>query len=66
MRNAGAIFLGAHTPEAIGDYVGGPTTSCRRPARPGFSSGIGVLDFMKRTSLLSCTPEALRALGPRR
>src|SRR4029077_2293765 len=64
IRNAGAIFLGAHTPEAIGDYVAGldhlPPTA--RSAR--FSSGLGVLDFMKRTSLLKCGPEQLAALGP--
>jgi histidinol dehydrogenase len=64
IRNAGAIFIGAYTPEAIGDYVAGsnhvlPTT---RSAR--FSSGLGVLDFMKRTSLLKCGPGQLRALGP--
>ncbi len=64
VRNAGAIFLGAHTPEAIGDYVGGPNHVLPTARSARFSSGLGVLDFMKRTSLLSCTPEALRALGP--
>jgi histidinol dehydrogenase len=64
VRNAGAIFLGAHTPEAIGDYVGGPNHVLPTARSARFSSGLGVLDFMKRTTLLSCTPEALRALGP--
>ncbi len=64
VRNAGSIFLGAHTPEAIGDYVGGPNHVLPTARSARFSSGLGVLDFMKRTSLLRCTPEALRALGP--
>src|SRR5213592_3831073 len=61
IRNAGAIFLGPHTPEAIGDYVGG-SNHVLPTAR--FSSGLGVLDFMKRTSILKCGPDQLRALGP--
>jgi histidinol dehydrogenase len=64
IRNAGAIFLGSHTPEAIGDYVGGPNHVLPTARSARFSSGLGVLDFMKRTSILRCTPEALRALGP--
>jgi histidinol dehydrogenase len=64
VRNAGAIFLGAHTPEAIGDYVGGSNHVLPTARTARFSSGLNVLDFMKRTSLLSCTPEALAALGP--
>ena len=65
VRNAGAIFLGHYTPEAIGDYVGGPNHVLPdSPKRPGFSSGLNVLDFMKRTTLLKCTPEALRKIGP--
>jgi histidinol dehydrogenase len=64
VRNAGAIFLGAHTPEAIGDYVGGPNHVLPTARSARFSSGLGVLDFMKRTTVLSCTPESLRALGP--
>ena len=64
VRNAGAIFLGAHTPEAIGDYVGGPNHVLPTARSARFSSGLGVLDFMKRTSILKCDPEALRALGP--
>jgi len=64
IRNAGAIFLGAHTPEAIGDYVGGPNHVLPTARSARFSSGLGVLDFMKRTSILRCDPGALRALGP--
>jgi len=64
VRNAGAIFLGSHTPEAIGDYVGGPNHVLPTARSARFSSGLGVLDFMKRTSILKCGPEALRALGP--
>ncbi|MCJ2015283.1 histidinol dehydrogenase [Methylobacterium sp. J-076] len=64
IRNAGAIFLGAHTPEAIGDYVGGPNHVLPTARSARFSSGLGVLDFMKRTTILACTPESLRALGP--
>jgi histidinol dehydrogenase len=64
IRNAGAIFLGAHTPEAIGDYVGGSNHVLPTARSARFSSGLGVLDFMKRTSMLRCGPEQLRALGP--
>jgi histidinol dehydrogenase len=64
IRNAGAIFIGAHTPEAIGDYVAGPNHVLPTARSARFSSGLGVLDFMKRTSLLKCGPEQLRALGP--
>jgi histidinol dehydrogenase len=64
IRNAGAIFLGAHTPEAIGDYVGGSNHVLPTARSARFSSGLSVLDFMKRTSLLKCGPEQLRALGP--
>ena len=62
--NAGAIFLGAHTPEAIGDYVGGSNHVLPTARSARFSSGLGVLDFMKRTSLLKCDARALAALGP--
>jgi histidinol dehydrogenase len=64
IRNAGAIFLGAHTPEAIGDYVGGSNHVLPTARSARFSSGLGVLDFMKRTSILKCGPQQLRALGP--
>src|SRR5689334_10290058 len=63
IRNAGAIFLGAHTPEAIGDYVGGSNHVLPTARSARFSSGLSVLDFMKRTSLLKCGPDQLRALG---
>ena len=64
IRNAGAIFLGAHTPEVIGDYVSGSNHVLPTARSAKFSSGLGVLDFMKRTSLLRLTPAALAALGP--
>jgi histidinol dehydrogenase len=64
VRNAGSIFLGSHSPEAIGDYVGGPNHVLPTARSARFSSGLGVLDFMKRTSILKCDREALRALGP--
>ena len=64
VRNAGAIFIGAYTPEAIGDYVAGSNHVLPTARSARFSSGLGVLDFMKRTSLLKCGPEQLRALGP--
>jgi histidinol dehydrogenase len=64
IRNAGAIFIGAHTPEAIGDYVGGSNHVLPTARSARFSSGLGVLDFMKRTSILKCGPEQLAALAP--
>jgi histidinol dehydrogenase len=64
IRNAGAIFLGAHTPEAIGDYVGGSNHVLPTARSARFSSGLSVLDFMKRTSILKCGVDQLRALGP--
>jgi histidinol dehydrogenase len=64
IRNAGAIFLGAHTPEAIGDYVGGSNHVLPTARSARFSSGLSVLDFMKRTSMLKCGPDQLRNLGP--
>ncbi|MGA8885824.1 MAG: histidinol dehydrogenase, partial [Pseudolabrys sp.] len=64
IRNAGAIFIGAYTPEAIGDYVAGSNHVLPTARSARFSSGLGVLDFMKRTSLLKCGPAQLRALGP--
>src|SRR6202171_4818647 len=63
IRNAGAIFLGPHTPEAIGDYVGGSNHVLPTARSARVSSGLGVLDFMRRTSLLKCGPDQLRALG---
>jgi histidinol dehydrogenase len=64
ISNAGAIFLGSHTPEAIGDYVGGSNHVLPTARSARFSSGLGVLDFMKRTSLLKCDARSLEALGP--
>jgi histidinol dehydrogenase len=64
IRNAGAVFLGPHTPEAIGDYVGGSNHVLPTARSARFSSGLGVFDFMKRTSILKCGPDQLRALGP--
>jgi histidinol dehydrogenase len=64
IRNAGAIFIGGHTPEAIGDYVGGSNHVLPTARSARFSSGLGVLDFMKRTSILKCGPEQLAALAP--
>ena len=64
ISNAGAIFLGSHTPEAIGDYIGGSNHVLPTARSARFSSGLGVLDFMKRTSLLKCDARSLDALGP--
>ncbi len=64
IRHAGAIFLGRHTPEAIGDYVAGTNHVLPTSRAARFSGGLGVGDFLKRTSLVSCTPEALAVLGP--
>ncbi len=62
--HAGAIFLGQFTPEAIGDYVGGPNHVLPTARSARFSSGLSVMDFLKRTTLARMTPEALRAIGP--
>jgi histidinol dehydrogenase len=64
VRNAGSIFLGSHTPEAIGDYVAGPNHVLPTARSARFSSGLGVLDFMKRTTILRCDRAALEAIGP--
>jgi histidinol dehydrogenase len=64
IRHAGAIFLGAHTPEAIGDYVGGPNHVLPTARSARFSSGLSVLDFMKRTTITRISPEAMAAIGP--
>ena len=63
IRNAGAIFLGPHTPEAIGDYIAGSNHVLPTARAARFSSGLGVLDFVKRTSILKCGPEQLRGLA---
>jgi len=62
--HAGAIFLGAWTPEAIGDYVGGPNHVLPTARSARFSSGLSVMDFLKRTTLAKMTPAALAAIGP--
>ncbi|MEO1493664.1 MAG: histidinol dehydrogenase [Pseudomonadota bacterium] len=64
IRHAGAIFLGAYTPEAIGDYIGGPNHVLPTARSARFSSGLSVLDFMKRTTLARMSPAALKAIGP--
>lgn len=63
VRNAGAIFLGHHTPEAIGDYVGGSNHVLPTAGSARFASGLGVIDFMKRTSILGCNTGGLAALA---
>ena len=64
IRHAGAIFMGAWTPEAIGDYVGGPNHVLPTARSARFSSGLSVMDFVKRTTLTRMTPAALAAIGP--
>jgi histidinol dehydrogenase len=64
VANAGAIFLGPHTPEAIGDYVGGSNHVLPTSRSARFSSGLGVYDFVKRTSILKCDARSLATLGP--
>ena len=63
IRNAGAIFLGRQTPEAIGDYVAGPSHVLPTSRTARFSSGLSVFDFLKRSSLIGCTPESLASLS---
>jgi histidinol dehydrogenase len=64
IKNAGAIFLGRYTPEVIGDYVGGPNHVLPTDRSARFASGLSVLDFLKRTTLLGCTAESFHKLGP--
>ncbi len=64
VRHAGAIFLGRHAPEAIGDYVAGPNHVLPTAGSARFSSGLGVGDFLKRTSIIGCGPDGLAAIGP--
>lgn len=64
VRHAGAIFIGRHTPEALGDYVGGPNHVLPTGQRARFSSGLGTMHFMKRTTLLGVGPDALARIGP--
>jgi histidinol dehydrogenase len=64
IRHAGSVFLGRMTPEAVGDYVAGPNHVLPTGRRARFSSGLSVLDFMKRTSFIQLDPAALEAIGP--
>ena len=64
ITHAGALFLGQWTPEAIGDYVGGPNHVLPTARSARFSSGLSVMDFLKRTTIAKMTPEALKAIGP--
>jgi histidinol dehydrogenase len=64
VRHAGAIFLGRHTPEAIGDYVAGSNHVLPTSRAARFSSGLSVYDFLKRTSIVRCSPQAFARLGP--
>ena len=64
VRHAGSVFLGRHTPEAIGDYIAGPNHVLPTGRRARFASGLSVLDFMKRTSFIACDSDSLAAIGP--
>jgi histidinol dehydrogenase len=64
VRHAGSVFLGRHTPEAIGDYIAGPNHVLPTGRRARFASGLSVLDFMKRTSFIACDASSLAAIGP--
>ncbi len=64
IRHAGSVFLGRYTPEAVGDYVAGPNHVLPTGRRARFASGLSVLDFMKRTSFIAVSEDALRAIGP--
>jgi histidinol dehydrogenase len=64
IRHAGSVFLGRHTPEAIGDYVAGPNHVLPTGRRARFASGLSVLDFMKRTSFIAATEASIRMIGP--
>ena len=64
IRHAGAIFLGRYTPEAIGDYIAGPNHVLPTARAARYASGLSVLDFMKRSSLVKCDAASLAAIGP--
>ena len=64
IRHAGSVFMGRYTPEAVGDYVAGPNHVLPTGRRARFASGLSVLDFMKRTSFIQCSEDALKAIGP--
>ena len=64
IRNAGSIFLGSHSPETIGDYIAGPNHVLPTARGARFNSGLSVLDFMKRSSVIRCSEDGLAQLGP--
>ena len=64
IRHAGAIFLGRYTPEAIGDYVAGPNHVLPTARTAKFSSGLGVVDFMKRTTTVECDAKSFERIAP--
>ncbi|MDX2074240.1 MAG: histidinol dehydrogenase [Alphaproteobacteria bacterium] len=64
IRHAGAIFIGRHTPEAVGDYIAGPSHVLPTSRTARFSSGLSVFDFLKRSSIISCTQESFEAVRP--
>ena len=64
VRNAGSVFLGRYTPEAVGDYVAGPNHVLPTARSARFSSGLSVLDFMKRTTVIGCDRDSLNEIGP--
>ncbi len=64
VRNAGAVFLGRYTPEAIGDYVAGPNHVLPTGGAARYSSGLSLQDFMKRTTVMACNSAGLAAIGP--
>ena len=64
VHHAGAIFLGRHTPEAIGDYIAGPNHVLPTARSARFASGLGVLDFLKRSSIVRCDMASFAALAP--
>ena len=64
IKHAGSIFLGRYTPEAIGDYIAGPNHVLPTSRTARFSSGLGVTEFMKRTTIIACNPRNLAEIGP--
>ena len=64
IKNAGSIFVGSYTPEAIGDYIAGPNHVLPTSGSARFSSGLSVLNFMKRNTVIECTKESLQIIGP--
>jgi histidinol dehydrogenase len=64
IKNAGSIFIGRYTPESIGDYIAGPNHVLPTSGSARFSSGLSVLNYMKRNTLIECTKESLQIIGP--